>query len=242
MNTRSVIISGALGGIGRATAQLFAEDGNAVVLVDAANADPVFEEALLLAGAKGVLFCQADIADEQQIAGVVEQALRTFGAIDVIVNVAGMMIYKPIVELVASDWRRLLDVNFVGAALFTGHGLRNMRPGGCIVNVASVHARRTSALVAPYAAAKAALVSLTRSAAIEGKPLGLRVNAILPGAIDTAMLHASPAIAAGLEVIDPADLGQPEDVAAIAFFLASDAARFITGEDIVADGGRMGRL
>lgn len=242
MNTRSVIISGALGGIGRATAQLFAGDGAAVVLVDAANADPVFEEALLLAGAKGVLFCQADIADEQQIADVIEQALRTFGTIDVIVNVAGMMIYKPIVELAASDWRRLLDVNFVGAALLTGHGLRHMRPGGCIVNVASVHARRTSALVAPYAAAKAALVSLTRSAAIEGKPLGVRVNAILPGAIDTAMLHASPAIAAGLEVIDPADLGQPEDVAAIAFFLASDAARFITGEDIVADGGRMGRL
>ena len=242
MSARSVIITGALGGIGRATAQVFAADGASIVLVDAAAGDAVFEASLLKAGAQAVLFCQVDIADEQQVAGAVAQALDVFGGIDVIVNVAGMMIYKPIAELAAADWRRLLDVNFVGAALFTGHGLRHMRPGGSIVNVASVHARRTSPLVAPYAAAKAALVSLTRSAAIEGKPLGLRVNAILPGAIDTAMLHASPAIAAGLEVIDPADLGQPEDVAAVAFFLASDAARFITGEDIVADGGRMGRL
>ena len=242
MNTRSVIITGALGGIGRATAQVFAADGASIVLVDATACDAAFEASLLQAGAQAVLFCQLDIADEKQVAAAAAQAMDAFGGIDVIVNVAGMMIYKSIAKLEAADWRRLLDVNFVGAALFTGHGLRHMRPGGCIVNVASIHARRTSALVAPYAAAKAALVSLTRSAAIEGKPLGLRVNAILPGAIDTAMLHASPAIAAGLEVIDPADLGQPDDVAAIAFFLASDAARFITGEDIVADGGRMGRL
>jgi NAD(P)-dependent dehydrogenase (short-subunit alcohol dehydrogenase family) len=242
MTARSILITGALGGIGRATAQVFAADGASIVLVDAAAPDPAFEQALLQAGAHQVLFCQTDIGDEDRVADAVDRTMQAFGAIDVIVNVAGMMIFKPIAELAAADWRRLLDVNFVGAALLTGHGLRLMRPGGCIVNVASIHARRTSALVAPYAAAKAALVSLTRSAAIEGKPLGLRVNAILPGAIDTPMLRNSPAIKQGLEVVDPADVGQPEDVAAIAFFLASDAARFITGEDIVADGGRMGRL
>lgn len=242
MRPRSVIVTGALGGIGRATAHVFAADGASLTLIDAAPADAALQEALLQAGAHAVLFCQADISDEHQVAAAVAQAMAAFDALDVIVNVAGMMIYKGIAELEAADWRRLLDVNVVGAALLTGHGFRHMRAGGCIVNVASIHARRTSALVAPYAAAKAALVSLTRSAAIEGKPLGLRVNAILPGAIDTPMLHASPAIATGLEVIDPADLGQPGDVAAIAFFLASDAARFISGEDIVADGGRMGRL
>ncbi|RZM36196.1 MAG: SDR family oxidoreductase, partial [Sphingomonas sp.] len=123
-----------------------------------------------------------------------------------------------------------------------GHALRRMKPGGCVVNIASVHAQRTSPLVAPYAAAKAALVSLTRSAAIEGKPLGIRVNAVLPGAIDTPMLHASPNIRSGAEVVDPADLGQPDDIAAVALFLASSGARFVTGEGIVADGGRMGRL
>jgi NAD(P)-dependent dehydrogenase (short-subunit alcohol dehydrogenase family) len=242
IETRSVIVTGALGGIGRATALAFAAQSAALLLVDAAPRDSAFEEALLAAGAGAVEFVQADIADEAQVAGAVELAIGRFGGLSVIVNVAGMMIYQPIAALAAADWRRLFDVNFVGAALFTGHGLRHMRPGGAIVNVASVHARRTTALVAPYAAAKAALVSLTRSSAIEGKPLGIRVNAILPGAIDTPMLHASPNIKSGVETIDPADLGQPEDVAALAVFLASDAARFITGEDIVADGGRMCRL
>ncbi|PWF55412.1 SDR family NAD(P)-dependent oxidoreductase [Massilia glaciei] len=242
MAARSIIITGALGGIGRATAHAFAAEGASLLLLDAAPADTALEAALLGAGAGRVAFFRVDIADEDQLASAVELAMQRFGRLDVIVNVAGMMIYRPLAELRAADWRRILDVNLVGAALLTGHGLRLMRPGCCIVNIGSVHARRTSPMVAPYAAAKAALSSLTRSAAIEGKPLGIRVNAILPGAVDTPMLHASPNLRSGAEVLDPADLGQPEDVAALAYFLASDAARFINGEEIVADGGRMGRL
>jgi NAD(P)-dependent dehydrogenase (short-subunit alcohol dehydrogenase family) len=230
MPTRSVIVTGGLGGIGRATALAFAAEGASIALVDAVESDGSLEAALRDAGAPQVECIRADISDEAQVAGVVERVMRRFGRLDVIVNVAGIMIYKPIVELTAADWRRSLDVNLLGAALLTGHGLRLMQHGGCIVNVASIHARRTS------------VVSLTRSAAIEGKPLGIRVNAILPGAIDTPLLHASPTIKSGIETIDPADLGVPADVAALACFLASDAARFINGEDIVADGGRMGRL
>jgi NAD(P)-dependent dehydrogenase (short-subunit alcohol dehydrogenase family) len=242
MTTRSILITGALGGIGRATALAFAAEGASILLVDAVAADPAFDSALRAAGAAAVAFLQADIADQSQVARAVERAVSDFGAIDVLVNIAGAMLYKPIAELDGADWQRMLNVNLVGAALLTGQAFRVMRPGSSIVNIASVHARRTSPLVAPYAAAKAALVSLTRSAAIEGKPLGIRVNAICPGAIETPMLHASPTIKAGLEKIDPADLGQPQDVAALAHFLSTDAARFITGEDIVADGGRMGRL
>ncbi|MDP1026989.1 SDR family oxidoreductase [Sphingomonas sp. KR1UV-12] len=240
---RSVIVTGGLGGIGLASARVFAEEGASILLVDARDDDGGAAAALLTGlGAAAVQSVAADIGDGDQVAAAVDQACAAFGRLDVIVNVAGMMIYKPLAELDAGDWRRLLDVNLIGAALFTGHALRRMRPGGCVVNIASVHARRTSPLVAPYAAAKAGLVSLTRSAAIEGKPLGIRVNAVLPGAIDTPMLHASPNIASGAETIDPEDLGQPEDIAAVVAFLASDAARFITGEDVVADGGRMGRL
>lgn len=242
MTTRSILITGALGGIGRATALAFAAEGAAILLVDAAAADPAFDAALRTAGAAAVAFEQADIADEAQVARLVERAVDDFGALDVLVNIAGAMLYKPISELDAADWQRMLNVNLVGAALLTGHAFRVMRPGSSIVNIASVHARRTSPLVAPYAAAKAALVSLTRSAAIEGKPLGIRVNAVCPGAIETPMLQASPTIKAGLEKIDPSDIGQPEDVAALVHFLSTEAARFITGEDIVADGGRMGRL
>jgi len=239
---RSVIVTGGLGDIGMAVARAFAKEGAAVLLVDARPASEDAVAALLAAGASAARAITADVGDPDAVAQAVETACDAFGGLDVIVNVAGMMIYRPIAELEAADWRRLLDVNLVGAALFTGHAFRRMRPGGCVINIASVHARRTSPLVAPYAAAKAALVSFTRSAAIEGKPLGVRVNAILPGAIDTAMLRDSPNIRSGAEVVDPADLGQPEDIAALAVFLASDAARFITGEDIVADGGRMGRL
>lgn len=239
---RSVLITGGLGDIGLAVAHVFAREGAQIMLVDLREDDGGATTALLQAGASSVLSRSVDIADEAALAALIEDMLDAFGGLDVIINVAGMMIYRLIAELTAGDWRRLLDVNLVGAALLTGHGLRVMKPGGCVVNIASVHARRTSPLVAPYAAAKAALVSLTRSAAIEGKPLGIRVNAILPGAVDTVMLRASPNIRSGAEVIDPADLGQPEEIAMIVGFLASDSASFITGEDIVADGGRMGRL
>ncbi len=162
--------------------------------MDARPDEVAAAKSLIDAGAKQALSVVADIADESAVADVVELACKQFGAIDVLVNVAGMMIYKPITELHAADWRRLFDVNLIGAALLIGHAFARMQPGGCIVNIASVHARRTSPLVAPYAAAKAGLVSLTRSAAIEGKPLGIRVNAILPGAIDTQMLSDSPNI------------------------------------------------
>jgi NAD(P)-dependent dehydrogenase (short-subunit alcohol dehydrogenase family) len=242
VTARSVIVTGGLGDIGMAVARAFASEGASLLLVDTRAATDDALASLRGAGASAVEAVVADIGDPLAVDGAVEAAFLAFGGLDVIVNVAGMMIYRPIAELEAADWRRLLDVNLVGAALLTGHAFRRMRPGGCVINIGSVHARRTSPLVAPYAAAKAALVSFTRSAAIEGKPLGIRVNAILPGAIDTAMLRASPNIASGAEVVDPADLGQPEDIAALAAFLASDAARFITGEDIVADGGRMGRL
>jgi NAD(P)-dependent dehydrogenase (short-subunit alcohol dehydrogenase family) len=242
VTARGVIVTGGLGDIGMAVARGFAREGAALLLIDARADDGSAVAALTADGAAQVLVHRADIADPAAVAAAAALAHDAFGSLDVIVNVAGIMIYKPLAELEAADWRRLIDVNLIGAALFVGEGLRRMTPGGCIVNVASVHARRTSALVAPYAAAKAALVSLTRSAAIEGKPLGIRVNAILPGAIEGALLRASPNIKSGAEVVDPADLGQPEDVAALAAFLASDAARFITGEDVVADGGRMGRL
>ena len=111
-----------------------------------------------------------------------------------------------------------------------------------MVNVASVHALMTTPLVAPYAAAKAALLSLTRSTAIEGRPRGLRANAIVPGAIDTPMLWSNPNLASGAETLAPEDVGSPADVAAAALFLASDEARFITGSSLEVSGGRLARL
>jgi NAD(P)-dependent dehydrogenase (short-subunit alcohol dehydrogenase family) len=114
--------------------------------------------------------------------------------------------------------------------------------GGAIVNASSIHAIETSPLAAPYAAAKAALLSLTRTASIEGKPKGIRVNAVLPGAIDTPMLWANPNVKSGAEKIDPADVGKAEDVAAAIAFLASDDAAFVQGVSMLVDGGRLSKL
>jgi NAD(P)-dependent dehydrogenase (short-subunit alcohol dehydrogenase family) len=110
------------------------------------------------------------------------------------------------------------------------------------VNVSSVHAVQTSPLAAPYAAAKAGLCSLTRTASIEGKPKGIRVNAILPGAVDTPMLWDNPNIKSGAEKIDKADVGAPEDLAAAVAFLLSDDAAFMTGASMAVDGGRLAKL
>jgi NAD(P)-dependent dehydrogenase (short-subunit alcohol dehydrogenase family) len=124
---------------------------------------------------------------------------------------------------------------------FTKQAFLHMK-GGAIVNIASIHALVTSPLVAPYAAAKAATLSLTRSASIEGRDKGIRANVVLPGAIDTGMLWANPNVKSGAEKIDPKDVGKPEDVAAAVAFLASDDAAFITGTALRVDGGRLDRL
>ena len=117
-----------------------------------------------------------------------------------------------------------------------------MKPGGSIVNVSSIHAIQTEPLVAPYAAAKAALLSLTRSSALEGKPKGIRVNAVLPGAIDTPMLWENPNVKSGVEKIDPADVGKPKDVAMTVAYLASSEAAFVQGAELRVDGGATGRV
>ncbi|MEE2915512.1 MULTISPECIES: SDR family oxidoreductase [Sphingomonas] len=227
---RVALVTGAAGGIGGAVVRGLRADGLTVVAADhVAIADDPDSLA-------------ADLADPAAPAQLVAATVARFGRLDVLVNVAGVMIFKPIAAHDAADWQRVLAVNLVAPALLTAAAWPVLRAGASIIHIASVHARRTSPDVASYAASKAALVSLTRTTAIEGRERGIRCNAVLPGAIDTAMLRDSPNIRSGKEKIDPADIGQPDDIAAVVRFLASDAARFVTGEDIVADGGRMGAL
>lgn len=140
------------------------------------------------------------------------------------------------------DWMRVLKVDLLGAFYFIKQAFLRMKPGGAIVNVSSIHAVETEPLVAPYAAAKAALLSLTRSAALKGKPKGIRVNAILPGAVDTPMLWNNPNVKSGAEKVNRADVGKPEETAAFIAFLASDDAKFVQGAAVRVDGGRLDRL
>jgi NAD(P)-dependent dehydrogenase (short-subunit alcohol dehydrogenase family) len=243
LNKRIAIVTGAAGGIGLAVARRLLQDGACVMLVgrtqeklDTAIADLQKEAA----GRVATALC--DVGQEDMVAAAVDATIEKFGGWDIVVNNAGLMGFKPIEEQTADDWRSTLDVDLLGAFYFIKQAFLKMRRGGAVVNVSSVHAVETEPLVAPYAAAKAALLSLTRSASIEGKAKGIRVNAVLPGAVDTPMLWDNPNVKSGAEVIDKADVGKPEDLAAAIAFLASDDAAFVNGATLNVDGGRLARL
>ncbi len=238
-----VIISGGSAGIGLAVAQRVASEGARCVLVGR-NKDKLDQAADMVrkAGAPDVWSSVCDVAIEEQVAATVAGTLERFNRVDCIINNAGQMEFKPIKELTGNDWQKALGVDLLGAFYFMKQAFLHMKPGGSLVNVSSIHAVETQALVAPYAAAKAALNSLTRSAAIEGHELGIRVNAVLPGAVDTPMLWSNPNVKSGAEKIDKSLVGRPEDVAATIAYLASDDAMFVQGAEIRVDGGRLNRL
>lgn len=241
---RIAIVTGAAGGIGLATARRLLQAGGGVTLVGR-HRDTLDDTRAALAKdapAERILVAVCDVTHEDQVQAVVDATIAHFGRWDVVVNNAGMMNFKPIEEQTAEDWRGTLDVDLLGAFFFIKQAFLKMHKGGAVVNVASIHAYATEALVAPYAAAKAALLSLTRSAAIEGKPKGIRVNAVVPGAIDTPMLWDNPNVKSGVEKIDKADVGSPDEVAAAIAFLAGPDAGFIAGAALLADGGRMAQL
>ena len=237
------LITGGASGIGLATAKRLASEGARIVVVDLKqeNIDKALPE-VKAAGAPDVWGCACDVSDEKRVETAVQGALARFERLDVVVNNAGLMQFKPLEELTGDDWLRVLNVDLLGTFYFTKQAFLHMKKGGAIVNVASIHAIETSPLVAPYAAAKAAVLSLTRSASLEGKPKGLRVNAVLPGAIDTPMLWENPNIKSGVEKIDRADVGRAEDVAATIAYLASDDAQFVQGAEVRVDGGRLDQL
>ncbi|MEP7211998.1 MAG: SDR family oxidoreductase [Acidobacteriota bacterium] len=237
------IITGGASGIGLATAKRLGSEGSIVVIadLDQEKSDAAAKETIA-AGAPQAIGIACDVANESAVRTTVEQALEKFGHIDVIVNNAGLMVFKRIAEQTGDDFLKILNVDLLGAFYFTKQAFLNMKRGGVIVNVSSVHAVETTPLVASYAAAKAALLSLTRSASLEGKSLGIRVNAILPGAVDTPMLWQNPNIKSGVETINLTDVGKPEDIAATIAYLASDDANFVDGASVRVDGGRLSRL
>lgn len=240
---KTVLVTGGGKGIGLATTIKFASEGARVMVFDhkTENANSG-ADAARQAGAPDAYSAALDIGDEAAVVGALAQAAQQFGVPNVIVNNAGMMDFKPIVDLTVEDWMKIMRVDLLGGFVFIREAFRMMKQGGSIINVASIHAIETTPDVAPYAAAKAAMLSLTRSAAIEGKSLGIRVNAVLPGAIDTPMLWENPNIKSGKEKIDKSDVGQTADIAEVIAFLGSDYARFVNGASIVVDGGRLARL
>jgi len=162
-----VVVTGGASGIGLATARRFASEQAHVVIADRniAQAEAAAQQ-LLADGAAGVLANTCDVSVEGQVKATIDATVAQFGCLYVVVNNAGLMTFHPLGSLTRDDWQRVLDVDLLGAFYFIKYGFAVMRPGSAVVNVASIHAIQTSPLDAPYAAAKAALLSLTRSAAI----------------------------------------------------------------------------
>lgn len=233
------IVTGAASGIGLATAKRLAAEGARVVIAD-------LQEDKAKAAAEGIgdaaIGVACDVSKEDQVKACVQATLDKFGRWDVVVNNAGLMVFKALEDHTLDDWAKVLNVDLMGAFLFTREAFLHMSKGGAIVNVSSVHAVETTPHVASYAAAKTAILSLTRSTSIEGKDKGLRCNAVLPGAIDTPMLWDNPNVKAGIETVNMSDVGKPEQVAAAIAYLASDESSFVYGAALRVDGGRLDRL
>ena len=240
---KSAIVTGAASGIGLATAMRLGSEGARVLIADLdLDKGNAAADVVRRAGAPDAMAAVCNVAEEAAVERAVDAAIDRFNKIDIVVNNAGLMVFKPIAEQTGDDWLKILNVDLLGAFYFTKQAFLKMKNGGVIVNVSSVHAVETTPLVASYAAAKAALVSLTRSASLEGKSIGIRVNAILPGAVDTPMLWENPNIKSGVETINLTDVGKPEDIAAAIAYLASDDAKFVDGAAMRVDGGRLSRL
>ena len=181
---KTVIITGAGGGIGRATVALFAEKGWQVIGVDRAPFGEDFP--------RNGTFIQADISDPSQLTKIFEQTRQAADSLQALINNAAVQVAKPLVETSVEEWDAVMASNLRPAFLFMklSYPLFKAAGGGAVVNVSSVHAVQTSVNIAAYAASKGGLLALTRAMAIEFAPDNIRVNAILPGAVDTPMLRA----------------------------------------------------
>lgn len=244
MEKQVVLITGVLGGIGLATAAIFRRNGWRVVGVDVAQAPAGTDTAT-------DRLVQADIARAEDITALIAGITEQEGRLDALVNNAAVQICKPLEETTLEDWDRLMSVNLRAPFWCIRQALPLLRAArGSVVNVSSVHAVATSPRIAAYASSKGALAALTRALAVELAGEGIRINAVLPGAVDTPMLRAGFSrghlegtnLEAQLrEFYSRHRIGriaQPEEIAEAILFLADRRrAAFITGESLVVDGG-----
>jgi 3-oxoacyl-[acyl-carrier protein] reductase len=240
---RTALVTGAQQGIGRATAIALADAGADVgidFLDDHAAAEAVASE--VRARGRRALVVRADVARAADVAAMVAAVVGELGVPDVLVNNAGVFPRAAFLEMAERDWDEVIDVNLKGSFLCAqavARALVGARRPGAIVNLSS-SAIRGDARGVHYAASKAGIVGLTRAMALALAPHGIRVNAIAPGLTDTAQPrhgHTEEELAARARDIPLAGMARPEDIAAVAVFLASDAARRITGELVHVNGG-----
>ena len=246
------IVTGGASGIGEATCRIFAQAGAmGVVVADVIDAAGEALAAALGTSGSSVLFHHLDVSLEPQWREATQAVLGRYGRLDILVNNAGISVVSagmPLVEVTSEEsWDRVLGVNAKGVFLGMKHAIPAMRRsgGGSIVNVASIYAMVGSPLGTAYSASKGAVRALTRTAAVQYAAEGIRVNAVFPGFVETSMtreLHARPGMREGRISLTPLGrLGTPEDIALGILFLASDESRYMTGSELVIDGGMTAR-
>jgi len=249
LSGKSAIVTGAASGIGYAVAERFLREGGRVVIADVDHGKGAMAERELSA-LGDVLFVRTDVGQRAQVDALVAAAIDRFGGIDILVNNAGIVHAADFLDLEEADFDRVLNVNLKGSFLCGQAVARHMvdsvgsgHAPGAIVNMSSVNAVFAIANQVPYSVSKGGVSQLTKVMALALAPYGIRVNAIGPGSIMTDMLASVANDKAAMKRIlsrtPLGRVGQPSEIAAIAAFLASDDASYITGQTIFADGGRL---
>ncbi len=244
LENKTAIITGAGSGIGRAIAIRFADEGARVVLADIrADTGTSVEKEIRKAGRRAV-FVQTDVSRSGDVEAMVATTIQEFGTVDILVNNAGILVKKSILDMTEEEWDRVLDTNLKGAFLCIKHAIRHMveQKKGKIVNIASMGAKIGLHDDCGYCASKGGILSLTTSLGIDLAPLGINVNAIGPGIIDTPMVRdvatqGKDFIRNGIEKTPRGTIGKPDDIASAALYLASDESDFVVGQTLYVDGG-----
>ncbi len=231
------IVTGGSSGIGKACAMQFAREGGKVVILNRNEKEGEQAVGDILQEGGEVIFIKTDVAKAEDLENAVKITTDKWGKIDVLVNNAAYMTFKPVTELMIEEWDKVMAINIRSVFILTKYCLPFMNYGA-IVNISSVHAHETTPNVIPYASSKGAIESFTRGMCREYEPAKVRTNCVAPGAVDTPMLWNNPNVKSGKEKVEGA-IGKPEDIASAVCFLASDEAAFINGTTLIADGGRL---
>ena len=246
------VVTGTGSGIGKSIAESFAREGAAVVAATrrATNGQPAVDEIVRRGG--NAIFVECDVSVEESVRQLFAKAVKEFEKVDILVNNAGVNFAKPFEETSIADWDRVLNTDLRGAFLCTREAAQDMlrHGGGSIINITSVHTLAGLPGAAPYDAAKWAIVGMTKALAVEYASRGIRVNALSPGLINTQIwddiMNAAPSAEECLSYwkanIPMGRVGTCNEIAAVAVFLASAEASYITGSNIVVDGGMTSQL